>query len=288
MKFPVIQKFAILSLALLSLLGKPGTALAAAGGTGSSGGGDILAEQFVALSRDLLAQVDFSSSQRAVLEKALAESQFVSRPVLLDPTSNAPIGDQQELLAWSSPGLVQLKQETFTKALENRAPIAQYLFHELYRAAGLVDASGRSPDDGFQISVGQLHLDKIQLLTGQNMKSLACQIWILHTADQGGHTADPLPGSKTVTAFAGDNDVATTKLDLGDVNYGITLWRNADKTQNFARVILQSPKLHSATTQTGIALPQSLVRQTLSTPAPADKPFRSVTDGYELVCDPQY
>jgi len=141
---------------------------AALGGTNSSGGGNELVAQFVSLATLVLNNSTFMSSpDRDRLQATLNTVKIVSAPVLVDPVSQQPIPNQRQLLAWGSPGLIQLKESTnqqgdasWEDKVKAGRSMAHLVIHELYRASGLVGADGRSVDDNFEITIAQYHLDK--------------------------------------------------------------------------------------------------------------------------------
>lgn len=143
--------------------------LGLARGVDSSGGGDDLVAEFIVLSHELIGSYgDQWPKYRDTLQKALDTVKVVSTPVLKDPKTGVAIPNQTDLVAWGSPGLIQLKenipgQSSWADLLARNATVAQYIFHELYRASGIVGPDGRSPDDRFQISIGELHLNNLPL-----------------------------------------------------------------------------------------------------------------------------
>ena len=133
-----------------------------------AGGSDEAISQFVTLANSLLDDYSiWTFQQKSLLGGALRNAKIVSVPVLLDQAGN-PVRDQEQLVAYGSPGLIQLKVATvnpddasWVKSVKENKPIAHYIAHELYRASGAVDRDGKSPDETFQITIGELHLDHL-------------------------------------------------------------------------------------------------------------------------------
>ena len=138
----------------------------------------------MSLSNVLIKEATIAAHQKFILASALSTSLISSVPILRDPTTGAPISDQEQMLAYSGKGFIQLKQDSkdrsidsFARVLRERRPIAQYLAHELYRASGLLGNDNKSVDDRFQLSIGVDHLDTYPLLlstsTGPSNRALA-------------------------------------------------------------------------------------------------------------------
>ncbi len=140
---------------------------ARSGGEGSGGGNDLVG-QFVALSNFILTHYPGTTEQKSLLKKSLHQTKIISTSTLRSPKTGKPITNQEKLIAWGSPGLIQLKENTgklYEDSWENvvlsRRPVFHHIVHELYRASGVLSEDGRSPDDSYQISITQLMLDKV-------------------------------------------------------------------------------------------------------------------------------
>lgn len=139
------------------------SAYARTDGGSHGGGGDSLVADFVMLGNSLLEGYPLEEQDRSALQRALSESKIVAVPALSDPTNGTPIADQRTLIAWGSPGLVQIKlddgsAESWEKLRREGKPVLHIVFHELYRAAGAEGKNGKSPDDSFQLSMGKYRL----------------------------------------------------------------------------------------------------------------------------------
>ena len=147
-------------------------ALPALGGNSSSGGGNTLVAGFVSLANGLMRNyAGFSAEHKRALTLGLNSATPVSTPVLTDPQSHQPIANQRELVAWGSPGLIQLKEDSgdpraqsWERLIRENKPVAHHIAHELFRASGILGADGKSIDDGYQLSIGVYHLDSFVLL----------------------------------------------------------------------------------------------------------------------------
>lgn len=140
-----------------------------------SGGGDVDVAQFVSLSNILLKDYPWPADQQFLLASALANSKIFSAPVLRDPNTGAEIPNQSQLIAWSSKGVIEIKQASsnagdasLSKMVAAGEPVAQYLAHELYRASGVLGKDGKSIDDQFQLSIQTYHLDTFPLFLTTN------------------------------------------------------------------------------------------------------------------------
>jgi len=114
-----------------------------------------------------------SDEEATILRRALSQSSIVSTPALVNPVTGKPLQCSdgphlcpEKLIAYGSPGLIQLKEDSgrpqedsWERVLNERRPFAHYVAHELFRASGVLGSDGRSIDDTFQISVQRCHLD---------------------------------------------------------------------------------------------------------------------------------
>jgi hypothetical protein len=155
----------ILCLLVLNLL-IAGPALAARLGPGSSGGGNSSIAFFVASAEALLKRVKFQPTHAALLQSALKSAHIEAGRVLLTPGTSRPVSNQEGLLAYGSPGLIQLKlnqpgEESFEKAVAEGRPLAHIVIHELFRASGAVGEDGNSIDDAYQLTIGFYRLNKL-------------------------------------------------------------------------------------------------------------------------------
>jgi hypothetical protein len=138
----------------------------ARGGSEGGGGGNELIVEFVATANRLLEDVSFRPEHRELLRGALDRVRITTGPVLLNLTTGEPVPEQSKLIAWGSPGRIQLKEKgilfdaSFENALLSGEPIAHIVIHELFRASGALDAAGKSVDENFQLSIGLYGLDR--------------------------------------------------------------------------------------------------------------------------------
>jgi hypothetical protein len=139
-------------------------------GSEGGGGGDQMIVEFVSLATSLIRNGGLDYEDANVIEKALSGAKIVSVDTLMDPLSKRPVPNQKTLIAWGSPGLIQLKLSSggsddisWQSLRQQGKPVSHYIFHELYRASGIVGRNGRSPDDIFQLSIGKYHLDAYPL-----------------------------------------------------------------------------------------------------------------------------
>lgn len=142
------------------------------GGNSSSGGGSTLVAGFVSLANGLLKNYPgFSAEHRRALTLGLNSATTVSTPVLVDPQTHRAIANQKPLVAWGSPGLIQLKEDSgdpsaqsWERLIKENKPVAHHIAHELFRASGILGSDGKSIDEGYQLSIGVYHLDSFVLL----------------------------------------------------------------------------------------------------------------------------
>lgn len=148
---------------LLLLL--PLAALARQGSEGGGGANKLIAE-YVSTANTLIGRTGFTPEHKALLQKALDHSRIVTVKKILDPQTKQPLANQEKLIAWGSPGLVQLKEkgvlfeDSFEDAVATARPIAHIVIHELFRASGALDETGKSIDENFQLSIGKYHLEQ--------------------------------------------------------------------------------------------------------------------------------
>jgi hypothetical protein len=153
-------------LAFLLAFGLTGLALAK-DGTESGGGGNLLVSSFVDFANTLLKKAELDEAHYKILKAALDESKIVSVKNLIDPATSLPVPDQANILAYSSKGLIQLKEQSvglnsdsWQKAVIEKRLVGHIVIHELFRATGLIDKTGRSIDDNFQLSLTKYRLHK--------------------------------------------------------------------------------------------------------------------------------
>lgn len=148
------------------------------GGNSSSGGGNQLVARFVSLSNVLLKSYQFPPEELELLTQALNASKIVSVKEFRDPQTGQVVANQEPLIAYSSPGFIQLKEnssntnsKSFEALLTGESPIAHQIAHELYRASGKLGADGKSIDESYQLSIGSHHLDTFPLLPFLNTRN---------------------------------------------------------------------------------------------------------------------
>jgi hypothetical protein len=153
--------FLIRGLTILLTAALPFGALA---GGGSDGGGNDLVAGFVARANDLLNSYNFSAADKEVLKRGL-NARIISVSVLRDPRTNQPIKNQKNMVAYGSPGLIQLKEkglrggDSWSNVIAENRSASHTVAHELFRAAGVTNSDGVSIDDGYQRTIGDYHLD---------------------------------------------------------------------------------------------------------------------------------
>lgn len=156
----------ILMLTLAAATFLPQLSLARDGGSEGGGGGNRLIAEYVAVANSLLGTVAFTPEHKRLLKQALERAEFKTTKQLMDPVTRQPLAEQDKLIAWGSPGLVQLKekgvlfQDSFEDALATARPIAHIVIHELFRASGALGSDGKSIDENFQLSIGKYHLEQ--------------------------------------------------------------------------------------------------------------------------------
>ncbi len=105
------------------------------------GSGDVYVEQFVALADSILNRVKFEQQDKDLLQHALKTVQIITVEVLRNPDTGEMIPEQDQMVAWGTPGIIQLKEPstkrdsrtaTWGELLGNRSSVAHYLVHELY------------------------------------------------------------------------------------------------------------------------------------------------------------
>lgn len=141
-------------------------------GVGHGGGGDEIVAEFVSIAHALSRDEGFDPQDREVLKTALESSKIVMRKTLINPVTKQPIPKQDSLVAWGSPGLIQIKlasedrtEISWTSLRDEGLPVRHYVFHELYRASGIIGPNGRSPDDSFELSIGKYRLNSSPVST---------------------------------------------------------------------------------------------------------------------------
>ncbi len=129
------------------------------GGTGVDGGGgsDIVAE-FVIQGSSLLNRLEVSFpkiSEVQTLKKLLAGKALRILPVgnLIDIINGSSIPNQDGLIAYGLPGLIQLKTKEWDEAFKGNKNMDHHIFHELCRAA-----APECNDEAYRISIIQLGL----------------------------------------------------------------------------------------------------------------------------------
>ena len=134
-------------------------------GVDSSGGGSELVATFVSIADNILSKSSFSPADHNVLKQALLSSRIVSVKTLVDVHGNV-VPEQGQMLAYSSKGLIQLKEskkgeDSWARALAEKRSVAYIVIHELFRASGLTNKEGRSIDDTYQLSVMTYRLNEV-------------------------------------------------------------------------------------------------------------------------------
>ncbi|MBA2404342.1 MAG: hypothetical protein H0V66_06190 [Bdellovibrionales bacterium] len=131
------------------------------------GGGDQLIVEFISIGNELIREPILDDADKDLLGKTINTTKIVTVSILKNPVTGKDIPNQKTLVAWGSPNLIQLKLSSglpgeagWDKIDRRKESIAQYVFHELYRASGVMDSKGQSPDETFQISIGKYRLDK--------------------------------------------------------------------------------------------------------------------------------
>jgi|GEM_PF-6817009 len=169
--FPVL----VILFSLNTALGQvPSTAIEGNEG----GGGDQLIVEFVSMANRLIEEDLIDGPDKLILEKSLDSTRIVIVQVLKNPVTGAEIPNQSTLVAWGSPNLVQLKvtadrsHASWDRLSEDEQSLAQYVFHELYRASGVVDTNGNCPDETFQLSIGKYRLNEYHLV---NIPAVECK-----------------------------------------------------------------------------------------------------------------
>ncbi len=145
-----------------------------AGGANGGGGSDVVAG-FVDRARALIARIENASQKQInilVLKNTLSSAKIVPVVVLKDPVTQNPIADQEDLLAYGSPGLIQLKISSWRDAFTKNSPVDHHIIHELLRA------SGQYNDEGYRISIVILQLGPPKCLIVSWGFGDSYQIWI--------------------------------------------------------------------------------------------------------------
>ncbi|MEK6773494.1 MAG: hypothetical protein AABY64_06120 [Bdellovibrionota bacterium] len=108
----VFKKRLVFILLTLATIFVSETGFAMDGGSRDGGGGDSLVSDFVAYANALFSQYPGDASEKALLKETLKNSKIVSVQTLKNPVSGNEIPDQAKLIAWGSPGLIQLKLDS--------------------------------------------------------------------------------------------------------------------------------------------------------------------------------
>jgi hypothetical protein len=137
------------------------------------GGGDHLIVEFISVANTLIKDPVIDIEDQELLKKTLELTKIEVVTTLKNPVTGQEIPHQKTLVAWGSPKLIQLKlssgipgEESWENLVNRNQIVAQYVFHELYRASSLIDDNGKSPDETFQISIGKYNLDKYEIVPG--------------------------------------------------------------------------------------------------------------------------
>ena len=156
-------------LTVLSLF-LPLVSMAEEDGPRTDGGTDKMVEEFVKIANKMIREVPFARNHKYYLKKAMLFSKIEAVHILVDQKTGEPVRNQNSLIAWGSPGLIQLKKANLNKmdwsweeAIKGKNSIAHIVAHELFRSSGfhMGEAYGkRSVDDIFQISIGVYHLNE--------------------------------------------------------------------------------------------------------------------------------
>lgn len=151
-------------------------------GVDSSGGGNESIAYFVGSAEALLEKIKFSPEHQRLLKDALKKSRIESVTLLRQPLTGKPVKNQAQMLAYSSPGLIQLKEasdsgDSWGLAVREKRSVAHIVIHELFRASGLVDKAGRSADDTFQLSVGRYKLNQVDSFGNKLDEPVELHFW---------------------------------------------------------------------------------------------------------------
>lgn len=131
----------------------------------AGGGGDRLAMDFVRRANSLLQAFNFEHGDLSILQQSLARAQIVSVRELRYCGSQDAVRDQERMLAFSCPGLIQLKMDTgvagedsWEKATRESRASNALIAHELFVASGR--RQGNLPlDHNYTISITKYGLD---------------------------------------------------------------------------------------------------------------------------------
>lgn len=151
---------------LLSLASSVSYAASLREGTVAGGGGSDLVAHFSALAQEIIESRRCSYKDTRILQKTLEGAAIQANAVLMDPRTNftTPVPNQEGLIAYGSPGLIQLKTKTMNRIsyedlMDRNQPLAHHVAHELFRASGESNSDGTSIDDTYQKSIGSCGLD---------------------------------------------------------------------------------------------------------------------------------
>ncbi|RYZ80203.1 MAG: hypothetical protein EOP06_25775, partial [Proteobacteria bacterium] len=127
------------------------------GGTSGGGGSDIVAE-FIVRARNLVSRLQVTNPDVAEIKAVgalLASTNLKVLPVknLKDIITGQDIPDQEGLLAYGNPGVVQLRTKIWDQAFLSNRNMDHHIFHELCRAA-----APACNDEAYRISIVQLQL----------------------------------------------------------------------------------------------------------------------------------
>ena len=137
------------------------------------GGGNEVVADFARQAFKLTKLKLIDESDRAILTEALNKTRIITVTTLMDPNTGRPIANQTDLVAWGTEGLIQIKNIPPRRGwgspsskiptwpiLGNYFKRVHLIFHELYRASGIKNEFGLSPDENYQLSVGKYKLHK--------------------------------------------------------------------------------------------------------------------------------
>jgi len=261
---------------------------------GVRGGANDFVAQFVSLANKLLGQYQFEQQLHDLLLNTLQGStKIMSVKVLMDPLTGLPVKNQEAFIAFGSPGLIQLKEDgpgaidSWEASLNHAKPVSHTIVHELLRAANEADNDCLYPDDVYQTTIGQLHLDKFDLLNSKNISGFFCigQNMFLETKDAVEYHSIQTFSEMNTNA----EQLAEYKSRDGGAGYAFQWGRKSSGEVYYTFSVTTSPFYGVSSRISGNWSPNSMISNRLTySDRSKDVPGKKIFEGILVSCNPTY
>ena len=127
------------------------------GSSGTRGGGSDVSAYFVTRTQAVMERLngwDQSILDLHVLENSIQTQKILVVDRLQDPETGKPLANQNDLMAYGSRGLIQLRASAWRSKIIQGVYLDHQVLHELLRATGIYD------DDGYKISIKIFAFDR--------------------------------------------------------------------------------------------------------------------------------